>query len=38
VRYKFDEDLFKRDDAKVNRALSPTATPAIGTGAAPAKP
>jgi hypothetical protein len=38
VRYKFDEDLFKRDDARVNRALSPTATPAIGTGAAPAKP
>jgi Invasin, domain 3 len=38
MRYKFDEDLFKRDDARVNRALSPTATPAIGTGAAPAKP
>jgi hypothetical protein len=38
VRYKFDEDLFKRDDARVNRALSPTATPAVGTGAAPAKP
>jgi hypothetical protein len=38
VRYKFDEDLFKRDDARVNRALSPTATPAIGTGAAPATP
>ncbi len=38
VRYKFDEDLFKGGDAKVNRALSPTDTPAIGTGAAPAKP
>ena len=38
VRYKFDEDLFKRDDARVNRTLSPTASPAIGTGAAPAKP
>lgn len=38
VRYKFDEDLFKGGDAKVNRTLSPTATPAIGTGAAPAKP
>jgi hypothetical protein len=38
VRYKFDEDLFKRDDARVNRALSPTATPAIGTGAAPTTP
>jgi hypothetical protein len=38
VRYKFDEDLFKGSDAKVNRALSPTATPAIGTGAAPARP
>jgi hypothetical protein len=37
VRYKFDEDLFKRDDARVNRALSPTASPAIGTGAAPAR-
>jgi hypothetical protein len=30
--------LFKGGDAKVNRALSPTDTPAIGTGAAPAKP
>ena len=38
VRYKFDEDLFKGSDAKVNRALSPTVSPAIGTGAAPAKP
>ncbi len=38
MRYKFDEDLFKAGDAKVNRALSPTATPAIGTGAAPAQP
>ena len=38
MRYKFDEDLFKGSDAKVNRAISPTATPAIGTGAAPAKP
>jgi hypothetical protein len=38
VRYKFDEDLFKGGDAKVNRALSPTASPAIGTGAAPATP
>ncbi len=38
VRYKFDEDLFKGSDAKVNRALSPTVSPAIGTGAAPARP
>ncbi len=38
VRYKFDEDLFKGGDAKVNRALSPSASPAIGTGAAPATP
>ena len=38
LRYKFDEDLFKGGDAKVNRALSPTASPAIGTGAAPVTP
>lgn len=25
MRYKFDEDLFKGDDARVNRTLSPTA-------------
>lgn len=38
LRYKFDEDLFKGGDARVNRALSPTASPAIGTGAAPVTP
>ncbi len=38
MRYKFDEDLFKGSDTKVNRTLNPTATPAIGTGDTPAKP
>jgi hypothetical protein len=38
LRYKFDEDLFKGGNAAVNRTLSPTVTPAIGTGAAPATP
>jgi hypothetical protein len=38
LRYKFDEDLFKGGDARVNRTLSPTVAPAIGTGAAPATP
>jgi hypothetical protein len=36
VRYKFDEDLFKGSDTRVNRALDPQGTPAFGTGAAPA--
>jgi hypothetical protein len=36
VRYKFDEDLFKGSDARVNRTLDPQGQPAIGTGAAPA--
>lgn len=36
VRYKFDEDLFKGSDARVNRTVNPQAAPAIGTGAAPA--
>jgi hypothetical protein len=36
VRYKFDEDLFKGSDARVNRALNSDGAPAIGTGAAPA--
>ena len=42
VRYKFDEDLFKSNDSKVNRALNPNASTATpqnsGTAAAPAKP
>ena len=42
VRYKFDEDLFKTSDSKVNRTLSPTGSSATtqnsGTGAVPAKP
>lgn len=42
VRYKFDEDLFKTSDSKVNRTLSPAGSPATtqnsGTGAVPAKP
>ncbi len=36
VRYKFDEDLFKGSDSRVNRTLDPKGSPAIGTGAAPA--
>jgi hypothetical protein len=36
IRYKFDEDLFKGSDARVNRTLDPQGQPAIGTGAAPA--
>jgi hypothetical protein len=36
VRYKFDEDLFKGSDARVNRTLDPQGAPALGTGAAPA--
>jgi hypothetical protein len=35
VRYKFDEDLFKGGDAKVNRTLTPAANT---IGAAPTKP
>ncbi len=36
VRYKFDEDLFKGSDTRVNRTVNPQGSPAIGTGAAPA--
>ncbi len=36
VRYKFDEDLFKGSDSRVNRTLNPQGAPALGTGAAPA--
>lgn len=36
VRYKFDEDLFKGGDARVNRTLDSRGQPAIGTGSAPA--
>jgi hypothetical protein len=36
VRYKFDEDLFKGSDTRVNRTLDPQGAPALGTGAAPA--
>jgi hypothetical protein len=35
VRYKFDEDLFKGSDTRVNRTLDPQGTAATGTGAAP---
>lgn len=35
VRYKFDEDLFKSSDSRVNRTLDPKGAPAIGSGAAP---
>ncbi len=35
VRYKFDEDIFKGGDARVNRTLNPQGAPASGTGAAP---
>lgn len=35
VRYKFDEDLFKGSDAKVNRTLDPTATPSSSVSGAP---
>jgi hypothetical protein len=35
VRYKFDEDLFKGSDTRVNRTLNPQGTPAQGSGAAP---
>ncbi|NJS36761.1 MAG: hypothetical protein HC765_10665 [Brachymonas sp.] len=35
VRYKFDEDIFKGSDARVNRTLDPQGAPASGTGAAP---
>jgi hypothetical protein len=35
VRYKFDEDLFKGSDSRVNRTLNPQGAPAIGSGAAP---
>jgi hypothetical protein len=35
VRYKFDEDLFKGSDSRVNRTLDPKGAPAIGSGAAP---
>jgi hypothetical protein len=28
MRYKFDEDLFKKNDASVNKTLNPTAAPA----------
>ena len=35
VRYKFDEDLFKRSDSRVNRTLDPKGAPAVGSGAAP---
>jgi hypothetical protein len=36
LRYKFDEDLFKGSDSRVNRSLDPKGAPAIGSGAAPA--
>jgi hypothetical protein len=36
VRYKFDEDIFKGSDTRVNRTLNPQGAPASGTGAAPA--
>jgi hypothetical protein len=36
LRYKFDEDLFKGSDTRVNRTLDPQGAPALGTGAAPA--
>jgi hypothetical protein len=35
VRYKFDEDIFKGSDTRVNRTLNPQGAPASGTGAAP---
>ncbi len=35
VRYKFDEDLFKGSDARVNRTLDPKGASTIGSGAAP---
>ena len=35
VRYKFDEDIFKGSDRRVNRTLNPEGAPASGTGAAP---
>ncbi len=35
VRYKFDEDLFKGSDSRVNRTIDPKGAPAIGSGAAP---
>ncbi len=35
VRYKFDEDIFKGSDSRVNRTLNPQGAPASGTGAAP---
>jgi hypothetical protein len=35
VRYKFDEDLFRGSDARVNRTLDPNGAAAIGSGAAP---
>jgi hypothetical protein len=34
VRYKFDEDLFKGSDAKVNRTLDPKATPSSSVSGA----
>lgn len=34
VRYKFDEDLFKGADSRVNRTLSPQGAPVSGSGAA----
>ncbi len=35
LRYKFDEDLFKGSDSRVNRTLDPKGTSAVGSGAAP---
>jgi opacity protein-like surface antigen len=35
LRYKFDEDLFKGGDSRVNRSLDPKGAPATGSGAAP---
>ena len=36
VRYKFDEDLFKGSDSRVNRTLAPQGASVIGTGVTPA--
>lgn len=38
LRYKFDEDLFKNGDTKVNRTLSPFAAPIAGANNALNKP